>query len=105
MEKEFNLSEKRKSYYTQLILDLRRVFQKWECPLKFKIELEEEINIFREVMRDLDKEFIKRRNELDDLLITDLKLCTNEGARAYCIEQHKKRRDELAGKELVEEKE
>ena len=39
------------------------VFQKWECPLKFKIELEEQVNIFREVMRDLDKEFIRRLKE------------------------------------------
>ena len=96
MEKEFNLSEKRKSYYTQLILDLRRVFQKWECPLKFKIELEEQINIFREVMRDLDKEFIR-------LLKEELCHCIKEkGAEYYC--SYCEFVNKLAGKDLVEEK-
>lgn len=47
------------------------------------------------------KEFIRLRNELDEILIIDLKLCTNEGAKAYCIEQHKKRRDKLAGDKLI----
>jgi len=87
MTKEFNLSEQRKSYYKQLIVDCRNVMSSWTCPIKFKIQLEEQINLFREVMQDLDKEFIRRlKEEFKDV---DLMIVNPDNII-----------DKLAGKEL-----
>ena len=59
MNKEFVLKDKRKEDYKQLIIDLRNVMGGWDCPIKFKIQIEEQVKLFKEVMQDLDKEFLK----------------------------------------------
>ena len=61
--KEFNLSKRKEDYYNQLREDLKRVFNNWECPVKFREDIREQVGLFFEMITDLDEEFIRRLKE------------------------------------------
>lgn len=87
MAKEFNLSKEREKYYKQLEIDLRSGM----------LPLTQCIEDFKEVMRDLDEEFIKILKER----LLDYQYQTNPQLNEYCHKNIIKQIDKLAGEDLL----